>query len=226
MSLDIEHRAGVVRQGVGAVVVAGETHAFSADAADSFVVADLPARDGVLPEVMADRFVHSPFFVIDRAVQGLVDFLAIRLSREALTGDLLVSWSKLLFGALAEQAGLAARAGTLDGAGRRSRLFEQAMAYMRARLHHPIGVRDISAACGVSERALHRLFKMHAGQSPYMVLAELRLEAACKLLMDTDLPIAEIALRSGHSDQSALTRRLRLSHGITPAAFRRCLHRQ
>jgi transcriptional regulator GlxA family with amidase domain len=92
---------------------------------------------------------------------------------------------------------------------------------MAARLAHPITVADIAAACGLGPRRLHALFREQAGETPHMALTRLRLDQARGLLAHTDLPIAEIALRSGHADQSALTRRLRAVDRLTPAAFRR-----
>jgi len=53
------------------------------------------------------------------------------------------------------------------------------------------------------------------------MLMEMRLDAALDLLANTELPIADIALLTGHADQSALTRRLRQSRGITPLRFRK-----
>jgi AraC family transcriptional regulator len=48
-----------------------------------------------------------------------------------------------------------------------------------------------------------------------------RLEKAQELLGGTDLPLAEIALATGFSDQSHFSRRFRDHLGTTPSAFRR-----
>ena len=47
-----------------------------------------------------------------------------------------------------------------------------------------------------------------------------RLDHAERLLRASDLSIAEIAVATGFSDQSALTRSLRRRRGTTPARFR------
>lgn len=59
------------------------------------------------------------------------------------------------------------------------------------------------------------------GCVPGEYLVRRRLDAAEALLRDGTLPIAEVALATGYSDQSALTRRLKRRRGVTPAALRR-----
>ena len=97
----------------------------------------------------------------------------------------------------------------------------RAMLFMRHHASKPIRVADVSSAAGLSVTRLHALFRKHHGQSPHAALVQLRVEAAQQLLARTNLSIAEIAVRTGHGDQSALTRRLRLALGVTPAALRR-----
>jgi AraC family transcriptional regulator len=48
-----------------------------------------------------------------------------------------------------------------------------------------------------------------------------RVDAACDLLRDTVVPIAEVALRCGFSHQEHLTRVLKAHVRTTPAAIRR-----
>ena len=65
-----------------------------------------------------------------------------------------------------------------------------------------------------------RAFKQSMGMTPTNYIAERRIEGATKLLQETDLPIAEIALRSGFSSQSHFTTSFRRVAGATPRAFR------
>jgi transcriptional regulator GlxA family with amidase domain len=82
-------------------------------------------------------------------------------------------------------------------------------------------VADVAAAVGVSLTRLHTLFRKHFGRGPHALLMQWRVESARRLLQETHLSIAEIAVRTGHTDQSSLTRRLRSALGVTPAALRR-----
>jgi hypothetical protein len=89
--LEISRRGGLVAQGVGAFIVAGETHAFSAKYDNTFVVADLPVDHTMTPRHVFERFQMSPFFAIGPEAQGLIDYLAERLVRGAVPFDALAA---------------------------------------------------------------------------------------------------------------------------------------
>jgi AraC-like DNA-binding protein len=206
LDLEVEHRNGQVSQGVGVFIAAGETHAFSARGKNRFIVADLPVEDAFVPTGMADTFVGTPFFTIGADTQGLIDFLEARLAREDLTTEAISAWNGLFISSLSH---------------RRDGRIHTALSFMRAHSSRSIGIAEIASACGVSPSRLHALFKQTLGESPHAALSRLQLDQARQLLAATDLSIAEIAARTGHTDQSALTRRMRLSDGITPGQYRR-----
>jgi AraC-like DNA-binding protein len=79
----------------------------------------------------------------------------------------------------------------------------------------------MARAAGVSVSRLHALFREELDASPHAWLLEHRLGKASEWLASTAAPIADIALRAGFSEQSALTRALRKATGMTPAAYRR-----
>ncbi len=68
-----------------------------------------------------------------------------------------------------------------------------------------------------------RAFKQSMGVSPNVYMIEQRIERAKKLLSETDLPIAEIALRVGFASQSHFTTAFRRLAWTTPKAFREML---
>jgi AraC-like DNA-binding protein len=81
---------------------------------------------------------------------------------------------------------------------------------------------DTMARCaGLSVSRLHALFRTELDTSPHAWLRDVRLSRARAWLAETTRPIAEIALAAGFSDQSALTRALRDTTGMTPGAYRR-----
>ena len=67
---------------------------------------------------------------------------------------------------------------------------------------------------------LGRVFRAHVGCSPGAYAQRLRVAEACRLLRDTDLPLARVALQAGFFDQSHFTRMFRARMGRTPGAFR------
>jgi transcriptional regulator GlxA family with amidase domain len=199
-------------QGTGAFIIAGTTHTFCANSNNQFMVADIPTRDMAFPDHTADHLMTNPFFVINGEVQGLFDFMAARMARSHVSDEALISWSQLLIHSLVEGQ---------RATDRHRQKVEQALTYMREHLEQPLSVSRVALTCGVSESRLYALFKEYLGKSPHTSLSEMRLRCAKRLLVQTDLSIAEIAVRTGHADQSALTRKLRIADDITPAAYRR-----
>ena len=65
------------------------------------------------------------------------------------------------------------------------------------------------------------LFKQTTGYSPLQYLARFRLEHACALLIATELPLEEIASRTGFYDAAHLTRVFRRVKGTSPGRYRR-----
>ncbi|MEM1244957.1 MAG: Ada metal-binding domain-containing protein [Acidobacteriota bacterium] len=59
------------------------------------------------------------------------------------------------------------------------------------------GVEELSRRLGVGSRHLSRLFREHLDTTPVQVAKTVRIQRAKRLLDETSLPIAEIALRSG-----------------------------
>ncbi|WP_366914863.1 Ada metal-binding domain-containing protein [Hyphomonas sp.] len=58
---------------------------------------------------------------------------------------------------------------------------------------------------GVSARHVSRLFQQHLDASPRQVAKTLRVQRAKRLLHETDLPIAQIAIRAGFSSSRRMT---------------------
>jgi len=98
---------------------------------------------------------------------------------------------------------------------------ETAVHFMQANLHDSITVDAIAKAAHVSRRTLIRRFTDILGKPPTEVLREMRIDLAKKLLSNTELPLIEVTLRCGLSDQSQLSRMIRDATGKTPAALRR-----
>ena len=74
---------------------------------------------------------------------------------------------------------------------------------------------------GMSASALHASFRSEIGDTPARFISRERLRAAIALINDANLSIAEIAVRCGYSDQTALTRAMRRDLGVTPGELRR-----
>lgn len=96
-----------------------------------------------------------------------------------------------------------------------------AITRMEARIDTPEPARETARAVGLSPRRLETLFRETLGLTPAAYAQSLRLQAARRLLTDTRHPLTEIALRTGFSGQSALSRAFRQHFGTPPSALRR-----
>jgi transcriptional regulator GlxA family with amidase domain len=89
------------------------------------------------------------------------------------------------------------------------------------RLADPIGVGDLAAHSGLSERTFHRSFVAATGSTPGRWLQAQRVQLAQRLLEATDLPVHRVAERSGLGTSANLRRRFRAELGVSPDAYRR-----
>lgn len=85
----------------------------------------------------------------------------------------------------------------------------------------PQTVQAIALEAGVSPIRLSRAFRRVFGESLGSYQRRARIRRACERLRDRSVPLAQIALEAGFTDQSHFTRVFKRLLGITPAAFRR-----
>jgi transcriptional regulator GlxA family with amidase domain len=68
---------------------------------------------------------------------------------------------------------------------------------------------------------LARLWREETGVSPHQRLLNARVDRARELLETTDLPVAQIAIRSGLGSGANMRARFRDAARVTPTAYRR-----
>jgi len=86
-----------------------------------------------------------------------------------------------------------------------------------------VALSAVAQAVQMSYFHFSRAFKQSTGVSPNAYMTEQRIDRAKKLLTDTELPIAEIALRTGFASQSHFTTTFRKLVWTTPKAFREAM---
>jgi transcriptional regulator GlxA family with amidase domain len=91
---------------------------------------------------------------------------------------------------------------------------------MDAASHEEWPVRRLARVSGVSEAHFARSFKEAFGVPPHRYLLTLRIERAKALLRDTDLPVTEIAFRTGWKSLGTFGRTFRDVTGESPGDFR------
>ncbi len=104
---------------------------------------------------------------------------------------------------------------------RGSELVERCVAIMSANLETPIAVGMLANNLGTDQRTLTRAFHAALGAPPKTVYKRLRLTSARRYAEQSDYPVAEIALRCGYRNASAMTRAFVEEFGAPPSSFRR-----
>jgi transcriptional regulator of acetoin/glycerol metabolism len=107
-----------------------------------------------------------------------------------------------------------AQGGLSPGAMRRVR------EYVEVHLGESIDLSMLAGVAGLSVHHFARQFKQSAGVTPHAYLTQKRVDRARKMLVQTDLPLAEIAFTVGFFDQGHLARHFRHMFGTTPREFR------
>ena len=153
---------------------------------------------------------------------GPLFWLSMNLLRETFAAELPDSLS--IESLLAELTGLAAHL-ALEERKQPPAWLWRVLEKLHAEHSSQLSLDDLSAEAGVHPVHLSRVFRrfQHEGLGEYT--RRLRIRAACRLLPDLDLPLAEISLLTGFSDQSHFTRSFRKITGMTPAALRSTLLR-
>lgn len=96
----------------------------------------------------------------------------------------------------------------------------QIVQYIRDRAAEGIRVSDILRAFPISRRSLEQRFRNVLGRSPAEEIRRTRLQHARKLLVETDMSVAEIATASGVCSGAQLASAFRRYLGIRPSALR------
>lgn len=80
---------------------------------------------------------------------------------------------------------------------------------------------DLAVAMHLSKRQVSRILKQIYGKSFRRLLAEMRLQEACRLLGQTDLSIEEIAIRVGYCSVSGFYTAFQKEMGMTAGNYRK-----
>jgi AraC-like DNA-binding protein len=92
--------------------------------------------------------------------------------------------------------------------------------HIRNHFAQPISLAELTAIAGYSVAQLERHCKRVFQLTPRQMIHKARLEEGSRLLLHTDLPITEIALRCGYTDHSAFSRQFRALTRLSPSQYR------
>ena len=98
---------------------------------------------------------------------------------------------------------------------------QKALQFIRDHIRENIRVLDVSHAAGLSRRALEIKFQREMESSVHDYIKRLRTDQIMRLLVETDLPIGQIAESLGFSDIQHFARYFRAGTQMSPLAYRR-----
>ncbi|MFK3839544.1 AraC family transcriptional regulator [Serratia sp. NPDC087055] len=101
---------------------------------------------------------------------------------------------------------------------------EIARQYIHSAFSENITLDTLSKVSGRDRWSLSRDFRVLFGTSPYRYVTMRRLEY-CRRLMVTSLSLAEVAVESGFSDQSHMTRQFIKTFGISPGRWLKIINK-
>jgi AraC-like DNA-binding protein/quercetin dioxygenase-like cupin family protein len=93
--------------------------------------------------------------------------------------------------------------------------------YIQRHYSDPLDRDAIAAIAHLSPSAFSRFFKVHTGKTFRDFVAEVRVGHACRLLLQADDNITEVAMRCGFADGSVFDRSFRRLKKMSPTQFRR-----
>ncbi|MGW2178603.1 GlxA family transcriptional regulator [Streptomyces sp. NPDC001732] len=97
-------------------------------------------------------------------------------------------------------------------------------AFALAHLAEPHTVADLAARAGMSPRSFARHFQAGTGTTPLRWLITQRVAAAQKLLERTDLPLPEVARRTGFGSEVTMRQHFATHLSTSPRAYRLAFH--
>lgn len=95
--------------------------------------------------------------------------------------------------------------------------------YLMNNYMNTIDLSVIAELVNMAEGSVCRFFRQNMGITIFEYLNSLKIEFACKLLMDVDLSVLEVCLDSGFNNISHFNKMFKKVKGITPSEYRKLL---
>ena len=217
LDFEVEGRGSQVRQQSFVVVPSGFHHACGSTNGSRCLVLDVPTEHWVLQSLgehadASRRLLDRPAAVsLDERQQQLVDWLATSPVHDPLIAR---QGAALLLASLNATAAASVHAS--------QRLPYSAFdAHIEQHAAYPLQVADLARIAGLSSARLHARFTTECGMTPMDYIRQRRLLKARRLIVQTVLPMGEIAAQVGYSSQSAFSAAMLRAFGCTPLALRR-----
>jgi len=98
--------------------------------------------------------------------------------------------------------------------------FAELHAWIAAHLRDKLNVERLAEQVGMSPRTFARAYVAKHGRTPSKTVEAMRLEAACRALEETHLPLKTIAANTGYVDEQTLRRVFQRQLAVSPTQYR------
>ena len=102
-------------------------------------------------------------------------------------------------------------------------LVAKALRFIRDHARESVAVDEVALAAGLSRRVLERRFRRELNSSILIEIRRVRTDQIARLLVETHLPVSEIAESMGFPDVQHFARYFRAGKKLSPLAYRRWL---
>jgi AraC-like DNA-binding protein len=93
--------------------------------------------------------------------------------------------------------------------------------YLMNNYREEVNLKRLAGLVNMAEGSLCRFFKTNMGMTVFEYLSHIKIDFACKLLMDHDLSILEVCLDSGFNNLSHFNKQFKKIAGIPPSEYRK-----
>ncbi|MBI6703377.1 AraC family transcriptional regulator [Pseudomonas viridiflava] len=110
---------------------------------------------------------------------------------------------------------------TLDA--RSSERINKAFDYLLSELTNDIRLSVIAQRLEMTDPGFSRFFKRNTGHGFIDLMRKLRIQRACRLLLQSDMSVSDICFEVGYANLSNFNRHFRVETGQTPSDYRRAM---
>jgi AraC-like DNA-binding protein len=208
LTLDINGHGAVLHPLRVAFIAPGLVHTQFSQQPNQSLILDFDLA--AVPPETAGLLAQRPFAAVSAPAAKLIDFMGLLQGQgqRVASAGMLANWTPLLLESLTRQP--------LRPASR----LQAALTRVEAQPGQPWNTDSMAKLACLSVSRLHRVFREELDTTPQAWLTAMRLSFVCRQLVESSLPIAQLATLAGYADQSALTHAMRRGMDITPLAYR------
>lgn len=92
--------------------------------------------------------------------------------------------------------------------------------YIQENYASPISLQTLAKICYMSPNYFCHYFKQEIGKPPISFINEYRIQKACQILTESELPVSQVALSVGFDNFSYFIRKFREYKNVTPTEYR------